>query len=215
VDVTAVGLVHSARSAPSHQHSAAFTDIAMTGNGTLLVTFRAGSERDSHDGHILLYASTDMGETWELRYDGYGKGAWEDGTLGEVKTFSIVELEPEVLTVTGLWLDRSDSTLSFVNTYNQGLLPMRIFHRTSVDGGRTWSTRRWMEVTPHRGASPVTEAIIPLPSGIMVQPYETWKDFYDDGLPDQGAYLRLSRDGGETWPEFAKMAKHPLRERYY
>ena len=152
--VTASGLVHDAHKAPLHQRSTSFTDIAITGDDTVLVTFRAGSERDSLDGHILLYAGNGLDGAWILLYDGYEKGAWEDGTLGEVKTFSIVETGPGVLTATGLWVDRSDPALSFVNPRNQGILPMRIFHTTSTDGGRTWSPRRRMDVRPHRGASP-------------------------------------------------------------
>ena len=213
--VTAAGLIHDARQALRHQRSTAFTDIALTSDGTVLVTFRAGSEHDSLDGHILLYEGNGLDGAWNLAYDGYGKGAWEDGTPGEIKTLSIIETGPGVLTATGLWVDRSDPTLPFVNQRNQGILPMRIFHTTSIDGGRTWSPRRRMDVHPHLGASPVTEAIIPLPNGVLAQPYETWKNFNDDGPPDQGAYLRLSHDGGRTWPEFATMAKHPAGKRYY
>ena len=213
--VAASGLVHDARQAPPHQRSTAFTDIALTADGTVLVTFRAGSEHDSLDGHILLYAGNGLDGAWNLIYDGYGKGAWEDGTPGELKTLSIIETGPGVLTATGLWVDRSDPALPFVNPRNQGILPMRIFHTTSTDGGRAWSRRRWMDVHPHRGASPVTEAIIDLPNGVLAQPYETWKEFNDDSPPDQGAYLRLSHDGGLTWPNFATMAKHPTGKKYF
>ena len=215
MQITASGLVHDAHSASPHQCSSAFTDIAITGDGTVLVTFRAGSERDSLDGHILLYAGNGLDGAWILLYDGYGKCTWEDSTPGEVKTLSLVETGPGVLTATGLWVDRSDSSLPFVNPRNQGILPMRIFHSTSTDGGRTWSPRRRMDVRPHRGASPVTEAVIPLPNGVLAQPYETWKDYHDDGPPDQGAYLRLSHDGAKTWPRFATMAKHPTRGKYF
>lgn len=213
--VTASGLVHDARQARPHQRSTAFSDIVITGDGTVLVSFRAGSARDSLDGHILLYAGNGLDGTWDLVYDGTDKGNWEDGTPGEVKTFSIVETRPGLLTATGLWVDRSDPSLPFVNPRNQGILPMRIFHTDSTDGGRTWSPRRLMDVRPHRGASPVTEAIYTLTDGVLAQPYETWKDFDDDGPPDQGAYLRLSRDGGSTWPEFATMARHPIGGKYY
>ena len=213
--VTASGLVHDAHKAPLHQRSTAFTDIALTRDGTVLVTFRAGSERDSLDGHILLYAGNGLDGKWNLLYDGYGKCTWEDSTPGEVKTLSLVETGPGVLTATGLWVDRSDSSLPFVNPRNQGILPMRIFHSTSTDGGRTWSPRRRMDVRPHRGASPVTEAAMTLPNGVLAQPYETWKDYHDDGPPDQGAYLRLSHDGAKTWPRFATMAKHPTRGKYF
>ena len=50
---------------------------------------------------------------------------------------------------------------------------------------------------------------------MLAQPYETWKDYHDDGPPDQGAYLRLSHDGAKTWPRFATMAKHPTRGKYF
>ena len=213
--VTASGLVHDSRQAPAHQRSTAFTDIALATDGTILVTFRAGSDRDSIDGHILLYAGNGIDGKWDLINDGYCKGDWEDGTPGEVKTFSIFETHPGALTATGLWVDRSDPSLPFVNQRNQGILPMRIYHTNSTDGGRTWTPRRRMDVHPHLGASPVTEAVIPLPNGVLAQPYETWKEFHDDGPADQGAYLRLSRDDGKTWSEFSTMAKHPSGGKYY
>ena len=152
--VTASGLVHDARQAPARQRSTAFTDIAITGEGAVLVSFRAGSGHDSLDGHILLYEGSGLDGEWNLVYDEAGRGAWEDGLPGEVKTFSIVETRPGLLTATGLWVDRSDPSLPFVNPRNQGILPMRIFHTASTDGGRTWSARRLMDVRPHRGASP-------------------------------------------------------------
>ncbi len=213
--VTASGIIHNARQASPHRHSTAFTDIAITTDGKVLVSFRAGSQRDSLDGHILLYEGDGLDGEWSLLNDGAGKGAWEDGTPGEVKSFSIVESGPGILTATGLWVDRSDPSLPFVNPRNQGILPMRIFHTTSIDGGRTWSARRRMDVHPHLGASPVTEAVIALPNCVLAQPYETWKDFHDDGPPDQSAYLRLSYDQGKTWPQFSTMAKHPSGGKYY
>ena len=75
--VTASGIVHDAHHAPPHQRSTAFTDIALTEDGTVLVTFRAGSGRDSLDGHILLYARNGLDGKWRLLNDGYAKGAWK------------------------------------------------------------------------------------------------------------------------------------------
>ena len=153
---------------------------------------------------------------WNLVYDGYGKGAWQDGASGRSQDllnsrdrFGNCSRPPACGSTAPIRRSRSSIRR------NQGILPMRIFHTTSTDGGRTWSPRRRMDVRPHLGASPVTEAIISLPNGVLAQPYETWKEFHDDGPPDQGAYFRLSGDGGRTWPDFATMAKHPSGEKYY
>ena len=208
------GFIYDGRQAPTYKRSCAFTTIALLHDGTVLVAARWGSDRDSLDGHECIFASADRGETWELRYDGYGKGAW-DGVPGEVKSVAMVERVPGVVVATGLWVDRSNSDLPFINPATQGLLPMRIFHTASRDGGHTWEPRRQMHTAPHLGASPSSSAIIQLPDGGLAQPYEHWKE-YDDPNPGQpAARLRFSHDGGETWPEFATVAAHPENGFYY
>jgi hypothetical protein len=54
-----------------------------------------------------------------------------------------------------------------------------------------------------------------LPDGTLAQPYEHWKE-YDDPAPGRpGAWFRLSRDNGTTWPEFIPVARHPENLLYY
>ena len=100
------GHVYDAAAGPRHGRVCAHTTISILHDDTVLVAFRRGSARDSLDGHVCVYASTDQGETWEQRHDGFGLGAW-DGTPGEVKCLAIAELTPGVLTGTSLWVDRS------------------------------------------------------------------------------------------------------------
>lgn len=202
------GVVCQAHDVPDHRRSCAFTTVNRLRDGTILVSGRWGSARDSVDGHACIWATPDLGRTWRLRYDGYGKGAW-DGTPGEVKGLTSTERSPGKLTATALWVDRSDPDLPFIHPETQGLLPMRIMHVASEDGGFTWSAPRRMDTAPHLAASPCSHAIIRLPGGVLAQPYEQWKEYEDPSPGRPAARLRFSRDGGRTWPEFVTVARHP------
>ena len=206
--ITASGCVHDGRAGPPHRRSCAFTTAYLAGDGTLYVTGRWGSRRESLDGHPCIFASRDLGESWEMRHDGHGRWDW-DGGPGENKCLALTELTPGELVSTSLLVDRSRPDRPFINPRTQGLLPMRVVHATSTDGGRTWSPPRVMETSPHPAASTCTHAVMPLPDGVLAQPYEHWKE-YDDPTPGKpGALLRFSFDGGATWPEFATVARHP------
>ena len=206
--INAAGYVHNGNEAPEHQKSCAFTTVYFARDDTLYVSGRWGSERDSLDGHPCLFASSDFGETWDKRHDGLGQWDW-DGRHGENKSLACTELTSGELTATSLLVDRSRRELPFINPQTQGLLPMRVVHSTSVDGGRTWSPPRRMDTSPHFAASTCTHGIMQLPNGILAQPYEHWKEYDEAEQAVPAARLRYSYDGGATWPEFATVAQHP------
>jgi hypothetical protein len=212
VRIIASGYVWDARDAPFHRRTCVRTNVALAGDGTLYAAFRWGSARESPDGHEGVMASTDLGQTWEVRHDGHGKGAW-DGTPGEVKGFEIFESTPGVLTGTGLWVDASDPEAPFIHPRTQGLLPMRIIHTRSADGGRTWGPRVRVETPPHPG-SPCTH-VFRLADGTLAQPYEYWKAYEDPSPARPGARMLLSHDDGATWTEDVQVASHPKNELYY
>lgn len=204
----ASGVIYDGGAAPPNKRACAFTTLCLTHEGAILVSGRWGSARDSVDGHPCVFASVDRGKTWDLRYDGQGQGAW-DGTPGEVKGLCMTELLPGVIIATGLWVDRSNPDLPFVNPRTQGLLPMRILHTVSKDGGRTWSPYRRMNTVPHQAASPCSMPVLSLPNRMLAQPYEHWKTYDDPGPGRPAARLRLSYDDGVTWPEYITVAQHP------
>ena len=208
------GTVFDGASGPKHRRSSAFTDVFVTRRGTVLVTGRWGTARHSADGHACIFASENMGDSWELRYDGFDQTEFA-GITGEIKTMSLAELEPGELTASFLWVDRSRPELPFINPRTQGLLPMQILHATSGDEGRTWSRFRVMETTPHVASSPCTCAVFKLPDGNLCQPYEHWKEYDDPSAGRSGARLRISRDGGVSWSEFVTVAQHPEHEVAY
>ncbi len=202
------GEIRDGRAIPDHRRNCAFTTINRLNDGTILVSGRWGTARDSVDGHACIWATSDTGRTWRLRYDGNGKGTW-DGTAGEVKGLTSTELSPGTLTATALWVDRSSPDLPFIHPETQGLLPMRIMHVDSGDGGRTWGPPRRMDTTPHLAASPCSHHIIRLSDGTLAQPYEQWKEYGDTSPGRPAARLRLSRDGGRSWPDYVTVARHP------
>jgi hypothetical protein len=210
--VVAAGYVFDARDAPVSRRSCAFTAVTQLRDGTLLVTCRRGSARESPDGHVCVFASADEGVTWAERYDGAGQATW-DGRPGEEKTLLIAELPTGELLGATLWVDRSGPPRPFVNPRTQGLLPMRVGHAVSRDGGRTWGARRALDLQPHPGASP-TGPPLSLP-GALAQPYEHWKDYDDPAPAHPAALLRLSNDGGATWSTFVTVAADPDNAHYY
>ena len=198
--VIASGLIYDAATAPARRANNAFTGVAALAGGTVLVSFRQGSSRGSAGGVTAVYASHDAGETWDLRYDGVADTDWE-GTAGEMCGLSIRREPDGTLLGTGLWIDRSGPPRPFANPETTGLLPMRMFHTRSRDGGATWDDRRAVPTPPHLGASPCSMPVLDLPDGVRAQPYEVWKEWDDPRPAPQAAYLRLSHDGGATWPE--------------
>ena len=210
--LVASGTVFDTRNAPANERSASSTAALMAADGTLYVSFRLGTERESGDGHTALMASRDLGATWEIRYLGLHE-RWLDGVPGETRGFQLAELEPGVITASVLWTDRSDPSKPWVNQATQGLLPMRNYHVTSRDGGITWSAPRPVDL-PHPSAS-TTGPLIALPGAVLAQPFEHWKSYDDPSIGRPRALLRFSRDRGATWPDEAVVAADATNCLYY
>jgi hypothetical protein len=207
------GYVYDARGAAGHRRSCAFSAVTLLNDGTLLVTFRRGSARESVDGHACVFASTDGGKTWEERYDGVGQATW-NGVPGEEKAILVAELTPGELLASTLWVDRSGPPRPWINPQTTGLIQMTICHLTSRDGGRTWTDRRALDTHEHPAASP-TGPVLRLADERLAQPYEHWK-WYDDPNPGRpAALLRISEDNGHTWPSFTTVAADPTNTIFY
>ncbi len=208
------GFIHNGNTAPEYQQSCARTTITSLHDGTLMATCRLDKERDTLGGHHGLFVSSDLGETWEMRSHSRDQGSWGNEP-GEVLSFTPMEHEPGVITATGLWLDRSRPEFPMANPGTQGFLPMRIFHTTSTDGGRTWDKWRLMDTSPHLAASCATQGTWLLPTGEWAQPYEKWKEYDDVSQGVPGCWYRISADNGATWPEYRQVAQHPDNELFY
>lgn len=112
--VVASGLVFDARTAPINERSASSSAALALADGTLLASVRLGTERESGDGHAALFASHDLGATWELRFLGLTDRVM-NGVAGETRGMNLAELTPGEITASSLWTDRSDPSKPWVN----------------------------------------------------------------------------------------------------
>jgi hypothetical protein len=242
VRVKDAGIIYDATAAPSDGRSSAFTSLTRLANGDLLVAFRVGTGRDAPDGRLRIMRSADEGHTWQTLhpgltatidgiegnlYAGYfteiGRASGADPLIGHPETTPRDDEGVERLhqqRVVGrllgafLWVDRSNPELSFVNAETAGVLPMRALLADSPDGGATWNDFREVDLRPQVACS-VTGPIFDLPGGALALPYESWKEYNDPTPGEHIASLRLSFDGGETWPEMATVAAEPGSPVFY
>lgn len=206
------GLIFDAATAPPNGRSSAFTSLTRLDNGDLLAAFRTATGRDAPDGRLRLMRSRNTGATWETLHP--GMTAIIDGIAGNLYTGFFSELAPERLLGAFVWVDRSNPDLSFVNPTTAGVLPMRALLAESPDGGQTWGAFREVDLRPQVGCA-ITGPVFALAGGVLALPYESWKA-YDDPSPGRHvASLRLSFDGGETWPEFIPVATDPASRIFY
>src|SRR4029077_15228422 len=87
------GLFFDARSAPTNQQSVSSTGLVRTSDDTILVSCRLGTDREGPDGHAAVFATRDLGVSWELRYLGLADRAW-DGIRGGVRACLTPNLAP-------------------------------------------------------------------------------------------------------------------------
>lgn len=213
MQVVGEGIIWDARSAPRNERTASATSAVLLADGTVLATCRLGSDREGADGHTAVFATSDGGDSWDLRWLGLAERAWDDWP-GETRGWYIAELAPDTLVASVLWTDRSDPSLPWVNPRTQGLLGMRVYHTYSSDGGRSWPERRRLDLAPHQGASS-TGPLVRLADGALAQPFETWKAYEDEAPGRPAAWLRVSNDEGLTWPMDVLVARHPGNALFY
>src|SRR5439155_757999 len=91
--VESSGAFFDVRRAPVNQQSVSSTAVVQAADGTLLVSCRLGTDREGPDGHAAIFASRDLGASWELRYLGLGDREW-DGIRGEARAWLIAETVP-------------------------------------------------------------------------------------------------------------------------
>jgi hypothetical protein len=213
MQVVASGVAWDSETAPVNERTVSATSALALADGSVLLTFRLGSDREGADGHTAVMATRDGGDTWELRALSLADREW-DGWPGETRGWYVAELAPGELLASVLWTDRSDLDRPWINPTTQGLLGMRIYHLRSRDGGRSWPDRRLIDMSPHQGASN-TGPVLRLAGGALAQPFEHWKE-YDDPAPGRpAAWLRLSTDEGATWTDDVLVARDADNARFF
>ena len=172
--------------------------VTALSNGTLLVTCRPGSTKDSEDETVELHESRDGGQTWRPRP--FPAVRTLNGKRGTCDTCYLTEIKPRHLLAAMMWVDRETYPgKPLFNPETEGCLPMSIVLSESYDFGKTWSPWRLVPVPVELGPASLTDAIIKLPDGTLAMSVETSKNYNDRSKWYQKVVLFHSKDMGMTW----------------
>lgn len=197
------GTIFDATSAPTTARFCTFTSLNCLHDGRLVAAFRVGSAKDSPDEDVYIFTSHDEGATWQHVFAGFGDVP--PGSRGRIRSIGLTETAPGKLLASILAVDHSDPTLPLASPETQGILPTTVYIIESEDGGRIWSTPRKVDLHPHKGNA-ITGDLLRLRGSKLALPYEAWKEYHDASHGEHHAALRISDDGGQSWPMCAIVA---------
>lgn len=180
--------------------------LAALADGSILLTYRAGSARLSPGGRVVVRRSADGGHTWTDSGTPFPSD-WH-GRRGDQLLAALVPVGgSRVLAWIG-WMDRDD-TRPWRNRDTDGRLPLHILQAESPDGGRSWHAPREIDTAPFVQAVP--QAMLRLVDGSLVSSVETFKSYNDAGSWQYRAGIIHSADGGSTWPTASVAAEVDTR----
>jgi hypothetical protein len=208
----ASGLIFDAAKQPLEARVNAFTSVVRLKSGSLVAGFQSGSAKHAPNSTVRLCRSADDGRSWEEMPFRFPTAL--DGRPGSLSSADIVELPSGRLLLTSTWFDRSDPSRPLFDPQTQGILPSRQVLATSDDHGTTWGP--WMVVpTPGLTGCAATGPTLAWSDGTIAHAFESYKEYSDPRPARHGAWLLVSRDGGQTFPLVHLVAQHPEQKIYY
>ena len=194
--------------------TAAFPSVAVLPNGSLLATYRVGTDKDTADETIELRRSFDLGETWTEPTAPFH--AIVDGRSGSLKCVYITPLSESHLVASALWIDRETYPgKPLFNAETEGCLPMAVLLAGSPDGGETWTPWRAVPVTEDIGPPSLTSPVLRLPGGELAVSVETNKSYFDRSKWYQRVVYVFSSDDGKTWSAPHTVSQDPEARIFY
>ncbi|NQU11596.1 exo-alpha-sialidase, partial [bacterium] len=151
-----------------------FTSLLRHSSGTIYVSYRWGSSKDSADGNGVVAESADQGRTWQTVCDGFA--ATQDGVTGEIRSAELFERTDGTLGVLLSWFDRSRGDKLYDSSADT-LLPGKTYTAESLDGGRTWENYRVVDTGGFQGAA-VTGRVLRVPG-------RGWLGFFEKYAPEK------------------------------
>ena len=177
--IIATGILDPAQPGTARATST-FPGIVSIPDGTLLATYRVGTDKDSTDEIVELRRSHDMGATWSEPYSPFS--ATVDGKCGSLKLAYLTLLDDARLLACAMWVDReSYPGRPLFNPETEGCLPMAILLAESLDLGSTWTPWRVAPMPDDVGPPSLTSPVLRLANGDLAISIETNKPYHDTG----------------------------------
>ena len=176
---------------PIRRHHA-FPGLVRLNDGTLVVTYREGSDHwETDDSVVNVTLSADNGATWSEPKTIHGLNGWACGSHhGPTQLSDGSVMAPAM-------------AIRHVQAGQRGPYKFRVFNLRSYDNGRTWERK---EIGPQPGYLWQNQyGRIHEFDGILLQG-GGGQTYSDDDFWRTGYFV--SHDNGETWPEWRTIATH-------
>jgi len=206
------GLIFNATQQPPEHRVAFFPSLCPLRSGAILCGFQNGPAKHAPTSTIRLCRSWDGGRSWALlpvRFE----TQWRS-VPGSLAVAELVEVEPGRLLLLATWFDRSDRARPLFDPVTQGILRSRQLLAVSADDGQSWSGWRELPTGDLRGCS-LTGPPLRWNDGTLAVALESFKEFDDPRPGRHGAWILVSRDGGESFSPPMLVAQHPENKVYY
>jgi len=187
--------------------------LAMS-NFEILVCHRTGSGKMTSDGQIAVVITGDFGETFSeafYPFDNVYKGV--TGTFWSAYPAQLFEDE---ITIVAFWIDKETyGDIDYFNNKTYGLLPVKTIVYKSKDFGRTWHLKGEIDKSPFECQLPVTNHIYKFSDGMLMCPFENYKNYYDNQPWRQAAVMKFSYDSGLNWDDYCVSAQDKTMRLWY
>ena len=167
-------------------------------DGELLCTFDLASADVALDYRTHLSRSADGGRTWtapvRVFADPPGRPTVHSVRIGRLADGSVMAF--------GGLMYRDDPEKGLVNAPSLGYAEMDLILLRSHDRGHSWEGPRRIEPPLVGPAFETCHPVVQLRDGRIIGPTSTWMGWNGDAPNGMNAILLVSKDGGETWPEW-------------
>ena len=203
IDCKATGLVYRnprphLKSIHAWHPSVSFYPGNENNSGEFVASFDLAEAGESHDYRTYTARSTDMGKTWSEP----ARIFHEELDRPTVHTIRTSLMPDGTLVGFGSRIYRDDPNEGFVNRDNLGYAPMDLIMLRSKDHGHTWEGPQTIEPPLVGPAFEICHSIRELADGRWIAPVSTWKGWNGDAPNGMNAYILVSHDKGETWPDY-------------
>ncbi|MSR58105.1 MAG: exo-alpha-sialidase [Planctomycetaceae bacterium] len=206
------GIIYDAAARPPHERTGSFTSLRRMRSGAIVASFQVGPRKHAVDSNVKLFRSDDGGRTWRELPPKFSN-RWQ-GVRGSLSSGELVEGPAGEWLVVSTWFDRSDPQRPLFDPQTEGILHSRQLTAVSRDEGQSWSD--WREIaTPGLTGCAATGPLLAWDDGTLAYAFESFKEYDDPSPARHAAWLLISRDGGQTFPERHLVARDPQHQVYY